>query len=728
MGVKVGTRHDHTTPCSGQTSASIEFLEAAGIEPIRSARDRSTDSGRSSSSRGSDASNERYRIIVETATEGIWTIDEKNLTTLANPALAEMLGYEPHEMLGKSVFDFMDPAYVDEAQRSLQLRREGVSEQLEFPFRAKDGRELWTQMATSSLYDSKGEYVGALAMVTDITARRAAAVERSRLAALVQSSADSIIGMSTDGVIESWNNASSRLYGYSANEVLGQHAPSLLARDASEREQLIARAAAGDDQSQVDTHDVGKDGLAIDVSVTVSAIRDSHGLVVGVSRIARDIGWRKRMEHELQYVAGHDWLTGLFNRRRLMPELDRCLAYAARYGRAGAVLSLDIDNFTFVNDTEGHDVGDRTLKSVATVLLGRARGTDIVARLGGDEFAIVLPEATEQDALEVASDLRSLLCERPGGPIKASVGISLFTPEQQITADDALVAADSAQYEAKEHGGDQARVFSGLAAGTLTWVERIRAALAEDRFLLYGQPIVDLRSGLVAYHELLIRMLSEDGKVIAPGAFLPTAERFGLIVEIDRWVTEHALRLAIDGERVTINLAGPSIGDERVLRLVREALADGLNPDNVIFEITETAAVSNFDDAERFAETLNGLGCNLALDDFGTGFGSFTYLKYLNARYLKIDVEFVRHLVSNDTDQKVVKSIVDIAHSLDKKTIAEGVESAATLTALKDRGVDYAQGFYLGRPKHLSPPRRARDSHGRETLPQAHDGAAGTRK
>ena len=724
MGVEVGARHDHTTPCKGQTSVSTGVLEAARFEPIRSTRDGAADSGRSGWSRRASTSNDRYRIIVETATEGIWTIDEKNLTTLANPALAEMLGYEPQEMLGKSVFDFIDPAHIAEAQRSLQLRREGVGEQLEFPFRAKDGREVWTLMATSSLYDRKGEYVGALAMVTDITAQKVAEDERSHLAALVQSSADSIIGMSTDGVIQSWNDASARLYGYSATEALGQHAPSLLARNASEREQLVARAAVGDDQHQVDTHDVGKGGLVIDVSVTVSAIRDSRGLVVGVSRIARDIGWRKRMEHELQYVAGHDWLTGLYNRRRLMPELDRCLGYAARYGRAGAVLALDIDNFKFVNDSDGHDAGDRTLKSVAAALVSERRDTDLVARLGGDEFAIVLPEATEKDALKVASDLRSRLRERPDGPIRLSVGISLFTPGQQITADDALVAADSAQYEAKEHGGDQARVFSGGTGGTLSWVERIRAALAEDRLLLYGQPIVDLRTGLVAYQELLIRMLSEDGEIIPPGDFLPTAERFGLIVEIDRWVTEHALRLAIEGERVTINLAGPSIGDERVLSLVREALADGLNPEHVIFEITETAAVSNFENAERFAETLNGMGCNLALDDFGTGFGSFTYLKHLNARHLKIDLEFVRNLVTNDTDQKVVESIVDIAHSLDKKTIAEGVEDAATLRALKDRGVDFAQGFYLGRPKRLSPPSMS-SSQERARLPQVSDGTAG---
>jgi diguanylate cyclase (GGDEF)-like protein len=452
--------------------------------------------------------------------------------------------------------------------------------------------------------------------------------------------------------------------------------------------------------------------------MTVSAIRDSEDLVIGVSRIARDIGWSKRMERELRYVSEHDWLTGLCNRRRLIAELDRCLAYAARYERSGAVLALDVDNFKFVNDSEGQNAGDRTLKSVAAVLDTRTRDTDIVARLGGDEFAIVLPEVTEQEALKVASDVRSLLSQRPTGPIKLSIGISLFTPEQKVTADDALVAAGVAQYEAKEHGGDQARVFSGRAGGRVTWVERIRAALAEDRFLLYRQPIVDLRTGLVAYHELLIRMLSEDGEIIAPGDFLPIAERFGLIGEIDRWVTEHALRLAIDGERVTINLAGPSIGDERILSLVHEAIADGLDPAAVLFEITETAAVSNFENAERFARTLNDIGCNLALDDFGTGFGSFTYLKYVNARYLKIDLEFVRHLVSDDTDQKVVKSIVDIAHSLDKKTIAEGVEDAATLTALKHAGVDFAQGFYLGRPKRLSHPPRSSNTRGEKSLPQ----------
>jgi len=662
---------------------------------------------------------DRYRIIVETASEGIWTIDKEHQTTFVNRAIAEMLGYEPQELLGKSVFDLVEPAAVEVSQRSLALRREGVSERFERPFRAKDGHTVWTLLSTSTLHDSGGEDVGTLAMVTDVTERKAAEVERAHLAAIVDSSADSIISMTTDGTIQSWNEASSRLYGYSTTEALGQRASSLLARDPSERVQLLARAAAGEDQQQVESQDVSKDGRVIDVSLTDSAVRGSEGAIIGVSRIARDIGARKRMERELRHLAEHDWLTGLYNRRRLIPELDRCIAYARRYQRSGAVLALDIDNFKLVNDTKGHDAGDRTLKSVAEVLTRRARDTDIVAGLGGDEFAIVLPEATEEQALKFALDIRSLLCERAiGPPIYASIGISLFTPEQEITAGDALIAADIAQYEAKEHGGDQARIFDLRTAGTLKWVEQIRSALAEDRFVLFGQPIIDLRSDLVVGHELLIRMLSEDGEIIAPGEFLPTAERFGLIGEIDRWVTQHALRLALD-KRVTINLAGPSIGDERILGLVSEAIADGLNPDNVLFEITETAAVSNFENAGSFAERLNDIGCKLALDDFGTGFGSFTYLKHLNAHYLKIDVDFVRDLVVNETDQAVVKAVVEIAHSLDKKTIAEGVEDAATLTALKDRGVDFAQGFYLGRPERLSPPHVSRNKARRKArLPQ----------
>jgi diguanylate cyclase (GGDEF)-like protein/PAS domain S-box-containing protein len=427
--------------------------------------------------------------------------------------------------------------------------------------------------------------------------------------------------------------------------------------------------------------------------------------VIGVGIVVVDITERKQMEERLQRLADRDPLTSLLNRRRFVPELERTLRYAARYRHPGAVLVLDVDHFKFINDGSGHAAGDQTLRSIAGVLRERTRDTDLLARLGGDEFAVVLPEATEAEAIKLASDIRSLLSDSAvGPPIYVSIGIGLFTPARPVTADDVLAAADVAQYQAKENGGDQAVVYNGQASGALTWIDQIRTAVAEDRFVLYGQPIFHLATGAVAFYELLVRMISPDGEIIPPGHFLPTAEHFRLIGEIDRWVTEHALRLAIDGRPVTINLSGRSIGDQRILTLVRQAIVDGLDPANVIFEITETAAMANLEAAQLLAGTLTGIGCGLALDDFGTGYGSFTYLKHVTAHYLKIDMEFIQGIKHNATDQQIVKSMVSIARSLGKRTIAEGIEDAATLTMLKDYDVDFVQGFHLGRPERLSAP------------------------
>ena len=221
---------------------------------------------------------------------------------------------------------------------------------------------------------------------------------------------------------------------------------------------------------------------------------------------------------------------------------------------------------------------------------------------------------------------------------------------------------------------------------------------------MYGQPIADLRTGRITHHELLVRMLSEDGDIIPPAAFLPMAERFGVIGEIDRWVTNAGLRLAIDGEGVAINLSGYSIGDQAIVAEIRSAIADGVDPGKVIFDVTEAAAMTKLEATRQFAGTLYGLGCSLALDDFGTGFSSFTFLKHIPARYLKIDMGFVRELASSKLDHQVVKSIVGIARCLDKRTIAEGVQDADTLGVLKAIGADYAQGFHFGAPKRLSPP------------------------
>ena len=431
------------------------------------------------------------------------------------------------------------------------------------------------------------------------------------------------------------------------------------------------------------------------------------------ARLAADLAHRRRMETQLRYQADHDALTGLHNRRHFAGELDRVLRYASRYHRPGAVLVLDVDNLTFVNDARGHGAGDAALKAVAAAIAGRARETDVLGRIGGDEFAVVLPEADEQHAHAAAESIRHHLGTGGGAPLaQVSVGIALFDGTRELLAEEVLSAADVALYEAKEGGRDQVRVHRGGASQALTWVERIRTALAEERLVLYAQPILSLQTNRVARRELLVRMLDDDGAVIPPGAFLPTAERFGLVGEIDRWVVREGLLLARRGERVSINLSAASIGDDAILRAVCDAVAAGLDPANAIFEITETAAMTNMAAACAFTEALTRLGCDVALDDFGTGFASFTYLKHLPSRYVKIDLEFVRDMVWNPTDQQVVKSVNAIAHSLGKHTIAEGVEDEATLAALRMFGVDCAQGYHIGRPERISPPTRFEQARG----------------
>ncbi|HEV7562032.1 MAG TPA: EAL domain-containing protein [Solirubrobacterales bacterium] len=426
------------------------------------------------------------------------------------------------------------------------------------------------------------------------------------------------------------------------------------------------------------------------------------GVVVAMHGTHQDITEQRHMEAQLQYQADHDPLTGLFNRRRFSEELEGILQAAGRYRCGGAVLMIDIDNFKLVNDTSGHATGDSVLKGIAAVLTTRARAIDVVARLGGDEFAVVLPDTSTEAAVAVGDEIRRRVAATEAGP-NLSIGVAPFDAEP-VLADDVLVAADVALYEAKQGGKDRVCVNVRGSMGATNRVERIRAALDQDRFVLFAQPMVDLVSGEVSHRELLIRMVSEDGDLIPPDAFLPTAERVGLITEIDRWVTREGLKLARRGESISINLSAPSIGDEQILAMVRAALADGVAPSHLIFEITETAAMTNMTVARGFVETLSRLGCGVALDDFGTGFGSFTYLKHLPTTHLKIDMEFVRDVVVNPTDREVVKSITDVAHSLGKRTVAEGVEDKETLEALREFGVDSAQGYFVGRPELISSP------------------------
>jgi diguanylate cyclase (GGDEF)-like protein len=491
------------------------------------------------------------------------------------------------------------------------------------------------------------------------------------------------------------------------------------AHRAGEQEKILDTLLSGETIDHFETEGVRNDGTVIPVSLTVSPVTDANGRIVSTAIIARDTTERVRYEERMRHLADHDQLTGLFNRRRFDEQLKRELARAGRYAAHSAVLSIDIDNFKGTNDSAGHAAGDAVLVQVARVLANRLRSTDVVARLGGDEFAVLLSAVGVDEARAAAEDLLAEIRNSPasygGRPfrISASIGVSAFESDD-ATAGEVLVNADLAMYAAKTSGRDRVVVYTApearkaRAMAKPTWSQRIQDALDRDRFVLHLQPILELATGQIKHGELLLRMKGERGKLIAPGAFLPAAERFGLIHAIDRWVVARAIRLIADSmgpiPRVGINLSGESVvGDPELLRMIeRELERSSVDPAKLIFEVTETAAIANMPEATEFARGLTDLGCSLALDDFGTGFGSFYYLKHLPVSYVKLDGEFIQNLPRSEVDEHMVKAIVGVSQALGIKTVAESVADAETIGLLQKHQVDYAQGYFVGKPAPLS--------------------------
>jgi diguanylate cyclase (GGDEF)-like protein len=416
-----------------------------------------------------------------------------------------------------------------------------------------------------------------------------------------------------------------------------------------------------------------------------------------------------------------DPLTGLPNRRGLSEALHRELAAAARRGSSTGVLMLDVDNFKYVNDTLGHEAGDRLIVAVGDALGTVMRDGDVLARLGGDEFAVLLVDSGEQGAVACAERLTAalresrLLAAAPRGHVTASVGVAVVRPDESLAWEQALARADAAMYAAKEAGRDGFSLHADSAssqevlAERFGWSARIRHALDTDGFTLFAQPVIDVATGNVHSHELLVRMRDPGGKLWMPGAFLPEASRFGLMTSIDRWVLERAVAFSATSDTpVAVNVSPASVDDadsrEFIVGLVRDAQ---LPVDRLIIEVTEHAAVESLSTAHAFVCELKRLGCVLALDDFGVAFASFFHLKQLPFDLIKIDGSFIRNIASEPTDQVLVGAIVDVARRLGKRTVAEHVADDAALAVVAGLGVDLAQGFHLGRPEPIAGLQRA---------------------
>lgn len=461
-----------------------------------------------------------------------------------------------------------------------------------------------------------------------------------------------------------------------------------------------------------------KDGRELIVHMVKTPLRDEKGSVLGIIGIFWDITEHKRFETQIIYMANHDPLTDLLNRRCFQTELESWLAQSSRYGVEGALLFLDLDNFKYVNDSLGHQAGDKFLRALAGLLKARLRQTDVLARLGGDEFAVILPYVNETQAVSIASQLLELVrydvsVDKGQLPcITLSIGIVLF-PGHADTVETLLAYADLAVYQAKEEGRNRVCVYKPerktQIESRLIWERRIREALSQDRFVLYLQPVLDIHQNLIIGYEALLRMINENGEIVVPSHFLTIAERFGLIREIDRWVVRRAVRLVESlqhkgkSTHLEVNLSGKAFADEELLTVIKEELSEtGVNPGNLVFEITETALIENIVTAQHFMANLRALGCHFALDDFGIGFSSFLYLKHLPVDYLKIDGSFILNVLHETVDRCLVGAMVAIARGLGKKTIAEYVECKEVLPLLREIGVDYAQGYYIGKPRPLS--------------------------
>ncbi|MEP6487159.1 EAL domain-containing protein [Microcoleus vaginatus GB2-A3] len=541
----------------------------------------------------------------------------------------------------------------------------------------------------------------------------------------LESIGDAVITTDAEGNVRYFNPIAERLTGWKAHEVQGVPLSTVF---------LIVDSVTGEpvenpinkallEQRIVslphNTILIAHDGTEYPIADSAAPIRDRKGQIIGAVMVFHDVTESRYLSRQLSWAASHDALTGLINRRRFEQHLVDAIASVEDSNQQHALCYLDLDQFKVINDTAGHIAGDELLRQITTLLQKGLPGNDTLARLGGDEFGLLLTQCPLSQATQIAENLKDLVHQFRfiwnGNTfiIGVSIGVVAIDHTTQNLME-LLGAADAACYAAKARGRNCVHIYR-LDDGELIkqrgerqLISKITRALETNSFCLYYQKIVSITSKpLVEHYEILLRMLDEDGKIVSPNEFIPAAERYGLITEIDCWVIEtffsnyHNLpeKKVFSQGLYTINLSGASISNNQFLRLLIEQFSRYQVPPQAIgFEITETAAIANFEQARYFISELKKIGCRFALDDFGSGLSSFAYLLNLPVDYLKIDGAFVKNINHNLISQALVEGFNRIAHAMNLETIAEFVEDETILEKLREIGVDYAQGYGIARP------------------------------
>ena len=539
-----------------------------------------------------------------------------------------------------------------------------------------------------------------------------------KLSRAVESSPNPILITDANGTIEYVNKRCEKLSGYTAVEMHGQRLETYKSNKMpSAFFDEIWHQTASEGQWSGEIENRRKDGSHYWVKLYLAAVYDDQKNINHYVAIYEDITESRKLAKKLSFQATHDNLTGLINRTEFERRLSMLVNDAQRIGTEHALCFLDLDQFKVINDTCGHIAGDELLRQLGSLLGGSTRKSDTLARLGGDEFAILVEDCELEKAEFIANEIKELVSqfqfiwETQVFTVGVSIGVTTITSATRNRTE-ALKQADSACYAAKNSGRNRVYVYQEqdqqLTAqkGEFKWVNEIKEALIEDRFELYAQPIVSTETEHLAMYEVLVRLRSKAGQLFPPGAFLSSAERYNLSDRIDKWVVSHVFEWLEQHYHslphlnyLAINLSGASIGDEGMLAYIRTKLsAASFNQEMIKFEITETAAIANLKQAHHFINSVLALGCQFSLDDFGSGLSSFAYLKNLPVQSIKIDGMFVKDMHVDPLDYEMVKSINDIGHVMGLETIAEFVENEEIWQKLKAIGVNYGQGYHLGKP------------------------------
>ncbi|HYX73356.1 MAG TPA: EAL domain-containing protein [Steroidobacteraceae bacterium] len=652
----------------------------------------------------------------------------------ANRQFASFVGVDRAELIGRRLADLVPPEYSELVSENIRRRigGESAAERYEIDMVGLQGQVTRLEIASTPVEYDRGSalLITGVEILPTMTAQALRLpVEGSEPASLALNSlAEAIIATDKDGRISYMNPAAEQLTGSTADVATAKLLEEIVSLvDETDRRLLsdpvhqALTTGAAVNLSRRALMLSRANGSERSIELSASPIRNAARELVGAVVMLHDVTEMRGLTRQMSYQAAHDALTGLVNRREFERRLEEAIEGGHRGDGQHVLCYLDLDRFKLVNDTSGHLAGDSMLREVAKLLRDAVRDSDTVGRLGGDEFGILLVGCPLEKARQISDDVtravgdHRFVWREKIFNIGASIGLVEISRESG-SLEELLAAADTACYVAKKQGTGRVVVYSArdeaLArhTGEIQWLQRLQSALKENRFHLYQQVIVPAHgddSGPAM--EVLVRLHDESGHDLPPAEFMRAAERYRLMGLVDRWVVQTTLAalgrgaIAVPPQHsVAINISGQTLGDLQFLEFVVECLdSTGVSPDQVCFEISESAVIANLDHARRFVGVLHGMGCQFALDDFGSGVGSFSNLKTLPLDYLKIDGSFIRNLARDSVNQAMVTAMIKLARTLNFKVIAEQVEDSAAEEAARRMGVDYLQGYAIGRPQPL---------------------------